>query len=409
MDDEASFNQGEWKMRKEILLCIGLVASLLVSAAAANVRMVYAATPTIYVDPSTITTSPSRSFTVSLKVADVTDLFLWNITIFWSTGLFNFVSAAEGNFLRTGGSTWFSVIGPWTVGSPSRYALDVGCYAGGRYVSGSGTLATLTFVCVGAGETSIDISQGYLYDNPYQPMYPCNRVNGYVYSDQPLGPVASFTQSSVTAFTDDPVSFDASSSLPGWSGTVDMPIVNYAWDFESDGLVDAYGVTVTHGFPSAGNYGITLNVTDSQELWNTDSHPTEIIYRAHASVDIAPDSLNLKSMGKWITCYIELPTGYSVSDITVSSILLNDTIPVDPLAPTTIGDYDNNGIPDLMVKFSRPGVISYVFITQPAQKAFITTTFTITGNLNDGTTFQGSTTVRIILPDARGKNAMIQS
>jgi len=78
------------------------------------------------------------------------------------------------------------------------------------------------------------------------------------------------------------------------------------------------------------------------------------------TVDIDPDTLNLKSSGQWITAYIELPEGYSVNNIDVDSILINNTIPVDVEAPTTIGDYDLDNILDLMVKFDRAGIIQWL-------------------------------------------------
>jgi len=56
------------------------------------------------------------------------------------------------------------------------------------------------------------------------------------------------------------------------------------------------------------------------------------------SVSINPDTLNLKSKGKWITAYIEFPKDYNVDDTDISSILLNNTIPVDSSAPISIGD-----------------------------------------------------------------------
>lgn len=124
-----------------------------------------------------------------------------------------------------------------------------------------------------------------------------------------------------------------------------------------------------------------------------------------AIVDVKPETLNLRSKGKWITCYIELPEGYNVSDIDISTILLNNTISVDP-APTAVGDYDDDGIPDLMVKFDRQTVIDYIFanvdLTELFEKRFMTITLTITGKLNDVTPFQGSDTVKIILPMPRG-------
>ena len=78
-----------------------------------------------------------------------------------------------------------------------------------------------------------------------------------------------------------------------------------------------------------------------------------------ASINLDPDTLNLKSNGKWITCYIELPAGYDVGDINISSLAIssiNDE-EITPIfaksRPTEIGDYDVNGIPELMVKFDR--------------------------------------------------------
>jgi len=121
-----------------------------------------------------------------------------------------------------------------------------------------------------------------------------------------------------------------------------------------------------------------------------------------ATVDIDPDTLNLKSESKWITAYIELPEGYDVSDINVSSILLNDTIPVDLSAPIAVGDYDEDGILDLMVKFDRASVISYILANINKTKLFeersIRVILTITGYLNDGTLFQGTATIRVLMP-----------
>jgi len=117
-----------------------------------------------------------------------------------------------------------------------------------------------------------------------------------------------------------------------------------------------------------------------------------------ATVDILPQSLNLRSKGKYITGYIELPEGYDVNDINVSSIILDDIIPAEP-KPTAIGDYDGDGILDLMVKFNRAEVVSYILDNIDIEEKFTTVTLTITGYLNDGTPFQGSDTIKIIYDD----------
>jgi len=120
-----------------------------------------------------------------------------------------------------------------------------------------------------------------------------------------------------------------------------------------------------------------------------------------AEVNCNPSTLNLKSEGQWITAYIELPESYNVGDINVSSIWLNYTIPAN-LKPTAIGDYDNDTIPDLMVKFDRAKVIQCILdninMTELLRKRFMAVTLTVTGYLNDGTPFKGSTTIRVRMP-----------
>jgi hypothetical protein len=75
---------------------------------------------------------------------------------------------------------------------------------------------------------------------------------------------------------------------------------------------------------------------------------------------------------------------------------LNGTIPVDPSAPLAIGDYDSDAVPDLTVKFNRNTVISYIY-NQGLRHG--TVTLTVKGALNDGTLFQGSDTIKVIIPD----------
>lgn len=111
-----------------------------------------------------------------------------------------------------------------------------------------------------------------------------------------------------------------------------------------------------------------------------------------ATVDINPSTLNLKSKGRWITAYIELPEGYDVGDIDVSTIVLNDTIPAE-MHPTGIGDKDGDGIPDLMVEFDRAIVQSFIY-SQGISYGDVA--LTITGELFDGTPFEGTYTIRVI-------------
>ncbi len=112
-----------------------------------------------------------------------------------------------------------------------------------------------------------------------------------------------------------------------------------------------------------------------------------------AAVDIDPDTLNLNSKGKWITCYIELPEDYDVEDIDISTIKLNEQVPAES-RPMGIGDCDDDGIAELMVKFDRSAV-------QGILEAGNEVEITVSGELEDDMKFEGSDTIRVI--DKGGK------
>jgi hypothetical protein len=107
-----------------------------------------------------------------------------------------------------------------------------------------------------------------------------------------------------------------------------------------------------------------------------------------AMLDIAPDTHNLKSGGRWITGYLELPEGYDVADIELSTIELNGVVQAEE-SPTEVGDSDGDGVPDLVVKFDRESVQG---ILSPGDEVEIT----VKGELSEGMAFVGTDTIRVI-------------
>jgi len=118
-----------------------------------------------------------------------------------------------------------------------------------------------------------------------------------------------------------------------------------------------------------------------------------------ADVDIDPDTLNLKSNGKFVTVYIELPEGYSVEDIDLETVYLAG---IPAITDSTYGfvkdpdlmDHDGDGILERMVKFDRAMVITLLIQHMSPHPKPVT--MTLTGNLNDGTPFSGSDTIKVL-------------
>ena len=87
--------------------------------------------------------------------------------------------------------------------------------------------------------------------------------------------------------------------------------------------------------------------------------------------------------------YIELPLDYDLADISIDNIMMNGIISAQAL-PFEAGDYDGDGIEDLMVKFKREDVANILAVSQQAD-------IIVTGDVS-GISFEGiSAQIRQIL------------
>jgi parallel beta-helix repeat protein len=176
------------------------------------------------------------------------------------------------------------------------------------------------------------------------------------------------------------------------------------------------------GFPSGGNYwsDYTSRHPSAQELdasgiWDTpylidennqDNYPlmepwTPAQPSIVAHFDIDADVLKLKSRGKWVNAYIQLPEGYDPADIDSSTIMLNGTIP--PILNLKYGfvknpseylrDCNNDGILERIVRFDRATLESWICQNVGMQSEI---SLTVTGKLKDGTQFSGAHTINIL-------------
>ena len=129
----------------------------------------------------------------------------------------------------------------------------------------------------------------------------------------------------------------------------------------------------------------------SKEWWNPEYRPyLKVTYALPATIDLYPDTLTLKINNGtiWFTAYIELPSGYSVEDIDVSTVRLivgTDNVPAE-LNQNKIDDYDGDAIPDLMLRFKTRADQVLANVGEYEAK--------VIGEVA-GVPFQGSDTIRV--------------
>ena len=117
-----------------------------------------------------------------------------------------------------------------------------------------------------------------------------------------------------------------------------------------------------------------------------------------ALVDVAPDTLNVNSNGRWVTAYITLPEGFDPAAIDPATVAITgldglscdpDYVqPIDPAFTPTVGDYDEDGFLDLTVKFDRQLLSANLCLDDVAIR--------IEGDLVSGEHFVGEDLIRVI-------------
>jgi len=258
------------KMKQILALSIAIIVAMSISLGA--IKTANAQATVLSLQPGTISGPPpdlGDTFTVTLEIADVTNLWGWATKISWTPAVLEMVGTpAEGPFLKPG--TLFAAAPPDNV---NGNVPDMSC---GRTtatgVSGSGVLASMTFRVKGYGSTTISLSNTQLLD----PASPHNQIthtpanSNFNLPPPPAhGPVAKFTPADGTWYMDgDSIALDATSSTPGYD-TVPVaevcPITSYAWqiDFGNDGSVEMSfgGATATILASIIGEVKVTLTVT----------------------------------------------------------------------------------------------------------------------------------------------------
>jgi len=201
------------------------------------------------------------------------------------------------------------------------------------------------------------------------------------------------------------------SDLPEENTAIDFP--HGLFGFNITGLSDGETVNVTINFPqdipttteywkyhtpegwyqipmgsNDGDHIITIQLTDGG-LGDDDGIANGVIVdqggpgvsaMIPASIIIEPETVNLASQGVF-TAYIQLVEDYNVSDININTVECEG-------APAVRGEVSKEDNSTYIAKFNRQELVN-VTIGDAVE-------LTVTGNLYDGTPFEGSDTIRVI-------------
>ncbi|MEN8006747.1 MAG: choice-of-anchor D domain-containing protein, partial [Candidatus Krumholzibacteriota bacterium] len=176
-------------------------------------------------------------------------------------------------------------------------------------------------------------------------------------------------------------------SAPGWlSVGTESGVLPPGECVDIDVVMDASAL-------EAGDYFGTLTMTS-----NDPADPTktmDVIFHVGtvmaADSDIEPNTLNLANNGKYMACYVELPVEYDPADVVLETVMFNGVVLADDKFFVYDGDFNGNGIPDLMFKFSRSEIEG---ILEEGEEVEVT----VTGEIRDTIYFVATDIIRVINP-----------
>jgi hypothetical protein len=257
------------RMKKKILYLI-LFSLLIVGLTFPRFAVASPDDNVVSVEPAIVTANPGDTFSINITIANVTGLNAWETKLKWSASVLGFsfppINITEGPFLDdvAPGQTQMYV-------TPIQMlqTVQIGVVLlENATASGSGTLVTIDFPIIDAGNCTLDLYDTKLFDVNGDPITPVTEQDGYFYTTKPF---ASFTWTPDEPDVGVVVTFNASACFDPDGGTID----SYAWDF-GDGDTDT-GMIVNHTYTAAqfDPYIVNLTVTDddadvrshTEELW----------------------------------------------------------------------------------------------------------------------------------------------
>lgn len=188
-------------------------------------------------------------------------------------------------------------------------------------------------------------------------------------------------------------------AIAGWGGVINLyggAINDNIHAAGESGGVNIYGYDLEKAY-TGGKYGFgyvsgfwldSTSFTIDLKGSGTYSH-INLFAVINVEIEIRPETLNLTSTGRWITCHIWLPEDYEVGDIDPNSVLLEDEIQAESFR---VDEQQQVAI----ARFNRSEIQN---ILEPAREVELT----VSGHFLDGTCFLGTDTIKVINKGRKNK------
>ncbi len=254
-----------------------IVSGIIISTERVATSPVPRATARIYMEPQNATANVGGSYTISVKIADVTNLYGFTIQMRWGTAVLKYVSHTVTIPVETypGGVLHSNVFQiedkvDETASIPgaangTTYSIKYLSLPPAPSFNGTGTVFNMTFQVLRDGECDIFFTSTLMSTPaPAQPI-PHTVENAFFYRPgSGKVPVADFTFSPDPAVANKATQFDASASYDQDPGG---DIARYIWNFGDGTIENTTSPTRTHTFtslPDEGYYLVELTVLDDQ-------------------------------------------------------------------------------------------------------------------------------------------------
>lgn len=284
--------------------------------------------PILYVEPSSIMDAelgPGSNFTINITVSRVTDLYGWDFFLYWNRAYLSAINVTEGPFLESAGTTVFL---PPEINQTGGY-LHANCTLEGLVpgASGSGTIATITFLVVAKGQTYISLTS---------PRLPLPDLDKTVLVDSEKASIHHATENcfftnllreiSVTDVKASPSTVEVGDSV-----TINVTVINRGYKNETS--IDVSVTTPSPPSPSFNRIGTKTipSLEPDQEItltfiWNTKGvGKGEYAVRAEAEivpeeVDITDNVLDMEGTVK-VTSPEQFPTTLIIAVIIAIAVI----------------------------------------------------------------------------------------